>query len=715
MARVMILKRSHLGIGKRLARRRRGVSLVEVLVVMAVLILGMLAIARLFPEGFQSLSFTGNITTAQRLISLREEEARKNRENLPDAIYAVNPANPALIYSGLLPNDYQRALSQINVGGTPVDDPRFSNLNVARRVFGEQFQIPPPSLPFGATSERVSLYRALYSPIYSAAPSPAGPGVGAYAGTPLQRVSFADPPRPDDFRSLLRAGHFGYGVDYENGFLYLTSYSQPAATGRIFKAEFTYRAPSGGAMATGQSPADNTIVFPPGQAAQDPQYLGGAPVRMWVHRFNMRTGAVDLLLDHDFTTEATNATAGPGTTSPGFVGLPPGGQLDPGTDFLYQRFRQLALGDPFSGTDPFEFKVYDATTGLLGFNPIAANYPLTNQAGRGIMARIDYDVDDWSIMRYDDTVAAVASDPDGAPNSGDEVYSIKLPTGPIKQIGDTEETINFRTSLTDNTYDYQGLVRFYPDTPGRTGTPGVDLIVVDMQTGYQIDSRTLQRDPISGGNNSNGEIDYRAGVVRLWKSGSRSPGGGPPTWSPPYSISGGGVQLDPAGRHLRVYYRSYNDFAVASYKPFTRFHLQTNPAAMQHREYTASSTGGYLIFPNVDAERTVAVDYSYVWAADPGNAATWQRRTVFGELHQVQAPGTAFAPAAAPGFWWARLSHADSNGAAGDSGADPNVVPGSIQVLGVRGASMHTRVTWLEGKRTRYRERSTLLTREVTR
>lgn len=713
--RVTINKRaSRLGaLQRRMAFGQRGVSLVEVLVVMAILILGMLAIARLFPEGFQSLNFTGNITTSQRLIALREEEARKHRENLPDAIYGVDPAQPTLVLSNLLPNNFLGAISRLDVGGQPVDDPRYSGLNVARRVFGEQFQTPPPTSlnADDPSSERVSLYRALFSPIYSPVASPAGAGVAAYAGTPMQRVVFNDPPRTDNFRALVRAGHFGYGVDYENGFLYLISFSQPN-DGRFFKIEFTYKVPAaGGSFVTGQSPADNTLFLPPGQAAQDPQPAAGSPTAVWIHRVNLRSGALDQTFAYNLSTEAAVAGPGPGGGSPGFIPLPANAVLDSGSDFLYRRFKQLAVGDPFSPTNPFEFKLYDAVTGLFALNPIAANYPLPNQVGRGIMVKVDYDVDDWSIMRYEDHLGAQPSDPDGTPGSGDEYYSLRLPTGPIKRINDTEETLNFRTSLTDNTYEYQGLVRFYPDTPGRTGTPGVDVVVVDMQTGYILDSRTLQRpDPEApaGSNNSNGEIDYRAGVIRLWKFANRTAGGGPPTWSSPYGIGLAPIQRDPAGRHLRVYYRSTNDFAVASFKPFTRFHLQNDPAAMQYREYTPSNSGGYLIFPSVEAEKTVAVDYSYLFQPAGGIP---QRRTVYGELHQVQVPGTVGSPNGTN--WWVRVNHAD--GPNGDPGADPDVAAGTVQVLGVRGASLHTRVTWLEGKRTRHRERSTLLTREVTR
>ena len=48
----------------------RGVSLVEILVTLVILVFGMLAVARLFPQGFASLGFTAsrNVSESLRVI-----------------------------------------------------------------------------------------------------------------------------------------------------------------------------------------------------------------------------------------------------------------------------------------------------------------------------------------------------------------------------------------------------------------------------------------------------------------------------------------------------------------------------------------------------------------------------------------------------------------------------------------------------------------------
>lgn len=674
-------------------RSRRGVSLVEVLVVLVVLIVGFAAMARLFPEGFASLGFTANATQAQAWMKFNEDRLRQARENLPDAVVGIDP-NTGLIRASLSPQDYLTAFRQYPIPGytgTPPDDPRFSDVNQARRVIGEHLQIPPATI-FAPTGEMVSLYRPLFGPIYSdAAMAPASVGLAAYSGTPLRRVVFEDPPTEANWSDLAELGDFGYGIDYDQARLYF--YSSPNV--RLFRIEFRYH---GGPGVEAEGVQDNCFYLEPDNSA--PQRI----------TFDLRAAQAPMY-------------------NCNYVPLPVGGTLYRGTDFVYRRFMQLPIDGTFSD-DPYEFKVYDGVFGLLGFNPRAATTPLPLQQGRGLSAQIDYDVDDWHILHDDTNVTLVPIDPDGSPDSGDEAYVIKLAASAIKKIGDTEETINFLPNqpADTNTFEYQGLQRYYPDNPSRTGTPGIDLVIVDLETGLQIDSRTLQKD----GDNTHGEIDYRAGVIHLWKYQGRNAGSGPIVWSPPYSLQGGGggMALDPAGRRVRVYFRTESDLAVATFKPYNRYYLQTNLNALREREYlpynyfSGGSSYGYLLFPPMDGEKTVAVDYQYLWQdpANPGDPSLYQLRNVVGEMHQIAAPGTAAAPTLTPPYhtlWWVRVAHGDadpSKGAVGgDTGFDPDVVPGSVVIIGVRGASLHTHVVWRDSGRYRHRQRATLLTRQESR
>jgi len=280
------------------------------------------------------------------------------------------------------------------------------------------------------------------------------------------------------------------------------------------------------------------------------------------------------------------------------------------------------------------------------------------------------------------------------------MHPLKLVTTGIKKIGDVEEAANFSPANPQGTLEYLGLVHYYPDTPARPWTPGVDLVVVDLETGYQIDSRTLQK----GGNNSNGEIDYDAGVVFLRHLPQN---GAAPMWSPPGSMEGATRYMSPAGRKVRIYYRTYHDLGVATSRPYTRYHRHGDLPTMRHRQYFAApdnafpapNARGVVLFALADIGKTLAVDYT--WRDANG---TIHRE--IGELQQVGSPNDVGAPPL-PGYGWIRLARTT------EASLDPN--PGALQVSGVRGVSLHTRVVWRDAKRWRHITRTTVLTREQTR
>ncbi len=635
----------------------RGFSLVEILMVLILLIVGIFAVIRLFPEGFVAINASAYSVVADSLIKRNEDNARKFGENLPLGVVGIDPATGG-IRANLVPGDllvpfpYTENTINGNTGPLP-EDPRFSYINAARRVLGEGFKIPPPS-PFPpdstltSTGGYVSLYHVLYSPIYSDMPSGrAALGVAVFSGTGLQRVTFQDPPSTDNLDDLAKLGAFGYGVDYDRGLLHFLS----APYDRIFKIEFSYRT---GTDTGGQS-LPNNCIYIPANITPNQQLT-----------YNLYAGA-------------------PQPAGCVFYPLPAGAQLIPGSESLYRRFRQLLVGDPFTG-DAYEFKVYDTTYGLLGFNPLASSLPLPSREGRGLTARVDYDVDDWTILRQDETVPLRVVD--ASANASVRRYPIKLMTR-LKKVGDFDETPSYVGGGGGVTLSktHLGLIRDYPAgsiNPARPGTPGIDLILVDIETGYRIDSRTMQRGVAAGVDNTNGEIDYSAGVIHLRDDGSQFP-----QWSPPPGLAGTPVYMPPAGRHVRVYYRTDQDFGIASYKPYSNYLVQPDPAFLGPQQYTPLG-GGYLLFPIADAEKTVAVDYSYL---DPVSGIIRQET---GELQKIGLPTAVGAPA--PGRAWLRLRR------------DPLVDTATFRITGIRGVSFHSHVIWREASRVRNRRRATLLT-----
>src|SRR5439155_5525281 len=125
-------------------------------------------------------------------------------------------------------------------------DPRFSDVNKARRVIGETTKIPPPTttspyMPVGGDGAQrlpVSPYILNFSPIYSVLPTKASQGVLVYSGTPLNRVVFNGPP---DSSKPLPLDPFSYGIDYTNGRLYFL----PANYDRTFRLQYSFRVAAG--------------------------------------------------------------------------------------------------------------------------------------------------------------------------------------------------------------------------------------------------------------------------------------------------------------------------------------------------------------------------------------------------------------------------------------------------------------------------------------
>ncbi len=639
-------------------RTRRGFSLAEILVVLVILIFGIFAIVRLFPEGFVAINHSANTVLADALVRRNEDSARKFAENLPLGISGIDPAT-GQIRLGILPGDLlvPRPYTDNTIAGYsgPLpDDPRFSYINAARYVQGESFRVPPPTVNFALTGETVSLYHVLYSPIYSAQPmGGAAAGISCHSGTPLQRVVFQDPPTDDNWDDLTALGVFGYGVSYSRNELYFLS----APYERTFKIEFSYHT---GPDTVGQSPPNNCVYI-----------------------------ASNATPNQRITYSLFGGTPQPPNCP--FTPLPGAAQLDPGSDFLFRRYTQIPLATAF-GADPYEFKVYDTIFGLLGFNPLGASIPLPSQSARGLTARVDYDVDDWMIMRQDETIPLDVID--GLASGPNRMHAIKLATVRIKRVGDVEDIINLSGSGSVTAgLEYQGLIRNYPagaSGPARPGSPSIDLVVVDIETGLMIDSRTLQRPgttPLPGVSDTNGTIDYSAGVIHLRHDAANNI----PMWSPPASIGGSPRYMNPAGRHVRIYYRTYNDFGVASFKPYSNYVRALGLPTLGAQQYFPVA-GGYLLFNNMDAEKTVAVDYSYL------NTVSNQVVNEIGEMHKLAGPGTAGDPGL--GRWWLRLGRS----------ADPDIDPASIQITAVRGASFQTHVMWRDGNRWRSIRRSTVLT-----
>jgi hypothetical protein len=341
-----------------------------------------------------------------------------------------------------------------------------------------------------------------------------------------------------------------------------------------------------------------------------------------------------------------------------FFPLPAGTQLDTDRDFLYRSFDLLPNNRPFSIDDPYQFKVLNSVAGVIGFNPLGATPGAAGTGTRGITAKIDYDVDDWHIIHEDRVV------PDSAPRD------VKLTLNGIEPVGTADEY----------QVQYAGLMKTYSDR--QSPTPSIDLIVEDLETGLMIDSRTLQPalNPNGApGDGSNGAIDYRDGSIQFNPA---------VRWTLP---NGALEPLQPiGGRRVRIYYRSPQNWGVEFTKAATEYSRVPATVNLGYQEYYQGN-GGFLFLPVQDHDQTVLVDYT--WTQHEMNHDIV--RTETGEYHQILDPGLPLSPqnqfGAPTQNWWVQV----------DGALRGDAVPGSVQVLRVRGVSVRARAIWREGNRWR--------------
>jgi hypothetical protein len=442
-------------------------------------------------------------------------------------------------------------------------------------------------------------------------------GLLVYSGQPMERVAEDHDLTQAEATDL---GIFRYGVVYQRDRFVL--YVMPANYPRIFKVQYSYTVADPAGPFRAQSRPDETVAIP-------------------VNAFRVE------------------------------VPMPNGAAPEQGEEIVAQAFTPLLLSQPFSEQDPFQYKLLNPFTGIVGFNPLAT---LVQQSGtnRGLTAKIDYDVADWHVVNEDVTV------PQEAP------FRVKLTLNFLKHVGDVQ----------DNQETYAGLL---------PTLNGIDVVVLDVDRGITIDSRTLAPDV----ENDNGAIDYRSGTITFNPR---------VRWNlPPAGVPGPDESI--AGQNLRIYYRTEDEFGLQVQKAFTNYLRSANPYTVTPGQY-GQERFGYLLFPASDHNQSVLVDYTYT------EKVTGRRVRVAGEMQPVRDPDPSVSPLDSPrvvsGFsnvppnlWFVRLNNAPPFGNLDPSGK-PEIEPGSVVVHSVRGVSMRSRALWREGSRWRRVESTTYLSRPGT-
>lgn len=342
-------------------RHMAGTSLIELLVVIVIFLVGILAIAQVFPGGFRILRETRGNTIATQLGQSETERIKGRNDQLPEMIlptnYTFRGSGVVVITAdiGRTPNDMSPrgdAITQsgiLQLGGT--DQGEWSYLegaNTFRRVIGEGGKVPAPR-PVGTDFGGLMILQ--FAPlVYNAA----YPNLFQVYGNDMVR-RFG---QPNNFR--VRPWEFFVDdADEPTATLYV-----PVSTTavRSYRVSFTAWINNGGPNPIRRDIVDAVVTAPANPAG----------------------GWFAVTLD-------TLSGLGGGES---FLGA----EYD--TFRCARRFEQVVN---FTPGEPYEYKLLDSNLGVLLFNPAGYNYVETRPNGRRVplVARASYDVYDWRILRED--------------------------------------------------------------------------------------------------------------------------------------------------------------------------------------------------------------------------------------------------------------------------------------------------------------------------
>lgn len=326
--------------------RQSGISLIEVLVVIVLLLVGIFSVVRLFPPGFLVNRQTESRTLASRLAQQEINRFVNSSANLMDAIV---PAVPYLAGNSVVWQvDLNATPDDLTVVRQPVNgiDPYFfSDVNKIRRILRETVRIP---LPAPTVAGLGSVYVLSSGPIYTIPfANHYGQVVSSLvvAGSPLfRRVGdSSDPDGPPLF------GPAQYGIDYTTGQVAFYPVNYP----REFIVSYSYYDTN---------------------------------------------GQVQTILSERITVPANDGTWKPLAANRPVVAE---------SDRVSRAFAEKSINDPWSD-DPYEYKLLSpnigsfANVGVLLFNPRGHDHTEQTPGGRvPLTAHIDYTVLDWRIIRED--------------------------------------------------------------------------------------------------------------------------------------------------------------------------------------------------------------------------------------------------------------------------------------------------------------------------
>jgi prepilin-type N-terminal cleavage/methylation domain-containing protein len=675
---------------RRASGLRPGFSLIEILVVMVVLLIGILAVLRLFPGGFLTIQRTSEMTSAAAIIAQMNEQ-QKTLDSVADSVLpsVIGLSGDPIILRDVLPDDlrdFTRA-DLTAMGISTNDHPYFlSNCNRFNWIAGETFRLPVPT-PNPTTGNFGSVHILTQGPVRNLLKTDAlnGPNdtINVY-GMPMEATvqsSLVTNDRPDATPVLRNENQ--YAIDYERRkiafFPRLTDLARrpPPNNERTFKISYDYYAMVGGNVVRRTSLV-GTIDVPDVQAAR-----GGDLRPVWQPIFNDPN-------DPDMPNDPRGAPL-PADFDPNLGIVRDSEEVSRGFRLLTHIAVASSNQAPQWSDDPYEYVWYSdqiktnpaipANPGVLLFNPRGYDaFVDTSRGSQPFRVRVDYASFDNHIMREERSV----------PNQGP--YQVRLSLPFIHRTGD----------ILDDQTEYRGMFFWWTDiNNANTMLQSPDLLIYNANTGMEI--ARLENNAVTIHTTltapTNGEeaftLNEKAGTIRF---------------NPEFIESN---RLRSAT--LRICYRAQKDWGVQLQKANSRYILAESPARLNfnHRNYyiggsiTNVGLQTRIYFAQGEAGKTVILGEYFVRTNLRDAQGNLIIKRFNGEAYRINDNTATFEDLPGNRLTWIDLKSLHPEAEAEQWVLTPERT--GVALDHVQGASLKTRAIWRDGGRWRKRDYDTLL------
>ncbi len=632
--------------------RQRGTTLVEVLVVIVVFLVGILAVAQIFPGGFRILDRTRDAAMASALLDTELERLKAKGGSVPNYVAAVQPLGNGLYAVDITrsPQDYAPNATGIRqdgvamAGATPTEPwTLVSGANHFRRIVGEGHRLSAPRFlsasansgtPFG------SVVNVDFAPLEVPRDAAQPLDLAVYGREYLIRRG--DRPTGDiaEYEVALE------NAENQNARIHFPN--QPGGAAALYRVSATVNALAGG----------NLVQF--ALVAQVPT-VGVDPVAAAANIFSPLPGGATFV------------------------------SLDPSSVQVNRLYEEVPFNLPiaFTAGNGYQYTVLNRQLGILMFNPAAYTQYDQRPGSSREPKRVyfDYTVRDWRALREDFRLSNITVGVD-LPNGttdvaqvASNVYRVAIPS--LRTVTDRapDNTVEQQLELSGLFELVPPAARLNVDLSPTQAANTDNMFLVDLETGGVLyeNYNAVQTIRVNKGLGEIQFFDADANPVNGVTGAILLPTGATEV-----------VRLD--DRALRVVYSAKKNWALHIFKAANRYSVTTTATGLLGPTfvYPGGANGALaglnrrIYFPRMDAGQTVSI----------------------GRLHYIDSNGTPRTLEGVQGvvrFYTRNESIAVPMPAIDLEEIVPDANPSNVQLNlarpggpleGVRGASIKARAFW---------------------